>query len=102
MARNRNHIRGSAMLEFTLAGVPSIMLLISIFQLSLAMWNYHTLAYAVHDGTRYAAVKGYGCTQPGNSCSITLGTLAQRMAAIGIGLPGNRVSVTFTTDSGVS
>jgi len=90
------------MVEFALSGVAAIILLISTFQLALGMWNYHTLAYAVHQGTRYAAVKGVGCTLPGNSCAVTLGVIAQRLAVVGIGVPSNKVNVTFTTDSGVS
>jgi hypothetical protein len=101
MTKQRNS-RGSAMIEFTLAGLASTVLLISTFQLALGMWNYHTLAYAVHDGTRYAAVKGIGCTQPGNSCSVTVGTIAHRFAAVGIGVPSDQVAVTLTTDSGAS
>ena len=47
--------RGSAMVEFALAGVGSMILFISTVQLTIGMWNYHTLAYAVHEATRYAA-----------------------------------------------
>ena len=90
------------MIEFTLAGLPAIILLISTFQLATGMWNYHTLAYAVHQATRYTAVKGTGCTLPGNSCSVTVGNITQKIAAIGIGVPSSQVLVTLTTDSGVS
>ncbi|MDQ1473647.1 MAG: hypothetical protein QOJ99_5127 [Bryobacterales bacterium] len=102
ITETQNSSRGSAMIEFTLAGLAAIILLISTFQLSLGMWNYHTLAYAIHQGTRYVAVKGVGCTSAGNNCSVTIGTIANRIAAVGIGVPSNQVNVTFTTDSGVS
>jgi hypothetical protein len=98
----RKSSRGSAAIEFTLAGLASTILLISTFQLAIGMWNYHTLAYAVHDGTRYVAVKGKGCTQPGNNCSATVGNIAQRFAAVGIGVPSSQVLLTLTTDSGTS
>jgi Flp pilus assembly protein TadG len=98
--KRRTSERGSAMVEFALAGVASVVLLISTFQLAIGMWNYHTLAYAVHEITRYIAVRGTGCTQPGNTCSVTVGTIAQRIAAVGIGLPSNKVNVTLTTQSG--
>ena len=100
--RRFRNSRGSAMIEFSLAGVAAMMLLISTFQLALGMWNYHTLARAVHQGTRFAAVKGIGCTLPGNSCSITVGTLAQKVADVGLGVPSGEVNVTFTTHSGAS
>jgi hypothetical protein len=92
--------RGSTAIEFTLAGLAATILLISTFQLAVGMWNYHTLAYAVHDSTRYVAVKGMGCTQPGNNCSVTVGNIARRLAAIGIGVPSGEIVVTLTTDSG--
>ena len=100
--KQTRHSRGSAVIEFTLAGLASTILLISTFQLAVAMWNYHTLDYAVHDGTRYSAMKGAGCTQPGNSCSVTVGAIAHRFAAVGIGVPADKVVVTLTTDSGTS
>jgi len=94
--------RGSTIVEFSLAGIAAIFLLISTFNLAMGMWNYHTLAFAVHEGTRYVAVRGKGCTQPGNSCSVSVGTIAQKIASLGIGLPSNSVIVTLTTDSGVA
>jgi hypothetical protein len=95
-------LRGTALVEFTLAGLASVVLLISTFELSIGMWNYHTLAHAVHQCTRYLAVKGVGCTLNGNSCSVTVGTITQRFAAVGIGLPSSLVNVTLTADSGLS
>lgn len=100
--KQRRSERGAAMVEFTLAGIASTILLISTFSLSLGMWNYHTLAYAVHDGTMFAATKGVGCTQSGNSCSTTVGAIAQRFAAVGIGVPSAQVVVTLTTASGAN
>jgi hypothetical protein len=100
--KTMSNSRGNTMIEFTLAGLASVILLISTFQLALGMWNYHTLAYAVHQGTRYAAVKGVGCTLPGNTCSVTVGNIAQIIASMGIGVPANQVLVTLTTDSGAS
>jgi hypothetical protein len=35
------------------------------------MWTYHTLAYAVKEGTRYASVHGKGCEAP-NTCTKTV------------------------------
>jgi hypothetical protein len=95
-----NARRGSVLVEFTLAGIGAIFLILFTFHLAMAMWNYHSLAFAVHEGTRYVAVKGKGCTQPGNTCSATVGMIAQKIKSAGIGLPSNQVAVTLTTDSG--
>jgi Flp pilus assembly protein TadG len=97
--RNRQR-RGSAMVEFTLAGVALIFLTLCTFHLSLAMWNYHTLTYAVHETTRYMSVKGVNCTKPGNTCSVTVGNIATKIATLGIGLQSANLSMTLTTDSG--
>jgi hypothetical protein len=94
--------RGTAALEFTLAGTASIMLLISTFALSMGMWNYHTLAYMVHEGTRFVAVRGIGCTTGSNTCSVTIGNIASQLAFYGIGLPSNSVNVTLKTNSGAT
>src|SRR4051794_38122238 len=94
--------RGTGMIEFTLAGVAAIFLLIGTFHMAMGMWNYHMLASAVHETTRFAAVKGVNCTKPGNSCSATVGMIAQRLASQAIGVPGTSMIATFTTDSGVA
>jgi hypothetical protein len=96
----KNRRRGSAMVEFATAGIASTFILISTFQLAMIMWNYHTMAYAIHEATRYAAVRGYNCTKPGNTCSTTIGGLANKIKSLGIGIPSGTVSVSFKTDSG--
>jgi hypothetical protein len=96
--KNRKRQRGSAMIEFTLVGIPMIFLLVSIFEMSRVMWNYHTLAYAIKEGTRYALVHGSGCTSdPLNSCQITVGQVAQKIQDAGIGLDAGQLTLTFTS-----
>jgi len=75
------------MIEFTLVGIPMIFLLISIFEISRAMWNYHTLAFAIREGTRYAAVHGSGCSADPRAtpCQATVAQVAQRIQDAGIG-----------------
>src|SRR5436190_20757503 len=95
-----NNQRGSTLIEFTLAGIPLLFLVIFTIQLSLAMWNYHTLAYAVNQGARYTALRGQGCTSNGNTCGASVGTIATEIANSAIGIPSSQVSVTLTTASG--
>lgn len=90
------------MVEFALAGVASIFLLICTFHLSMGMWNYHTIANAVHQTTRFASVKGENCAKPGYSCSVSIGTIATKLKRYAIGIPADQLFVTFTTDSGAS
>jgi hypothetical protein len=94
--------RGSAIVEFALAGIATMVILISTFQLAWAMWNYHTMATMVHEGTRYAAVRGVGCTKAGNTCSVTIGNIATKLQQAGIGISSDSVNVTLTTDSGAA
>ena len=102
MMRRDKRERGNSIVEFTLAGIPVIFLIYSTIQLSMAMWNYHTLAYAVNEGAHYAALRGQGCTTGGNSCGTTVSALAKQIAAAAPGIPDSQVSVTLTTASGAA
>ena len=97
----RKRRRGSALVEFTLAGIASATLLISTVQLSIAMWNYHTMAYATHETNRYISVHGRSCSQGGNSCIITVADIANKFKANAIGIPPGSVILTLTSQSGV-
>jgi hypothetical protein len=75
-----------------------IFVLISIFEMSRAMWNYHTLAYAMREGTRYAVVHGANCsTDPLNSCQVTVGQIARKIQNAGVGLDAGQLNLTFTS-----
>jgi Flp pilus assembly protein TadG len=87
------------MLEFTLVGIPLMFVLISTFEMARGMWNYHTIAYAVKEGTRYASVHGINCGTP-NSCTVTIGQITQKIVDAGIGLPTTQLRLTFTSQSG--
>jgi hypothetical protein len=58
MSRSRRRFLGNATIEFTLVGIPLVFVLISTIEMARGMWIYHTLAYAVKEGTRYAVVRG--------------------------------------------
>jgi len=92
--------RGSSTLEFTLVGIPLIFVLISTFEMARGMWNYHTIAYAVKEGTRYASVHGTNCATAPNTCTVTIGQVARQIVNAGIGLPTNQLRLTFTSQSG--
>jgi Flp pilus assembly protein TadG len=84
------------MVEFTLVAIPIIFVVISIFEMSRGMWNYHTLDQAVKVGARYASLHGHECTQDGNNCAATVQQIAQQIASAAVGLPQN-VVVTLTS-----
>lgn len=92
--RNRKQ-RGSAMVEFVIAGIAGITLLVSTVQIALAMWHYHTLAEAVHETNRYVASHGRSCTTGGNSCAITVGDVATKLKANAIGILDSDINMTL-------
>jgi hypothetical protein len=91
--------KGSTQLEFVLVGIPMIFILISIFEIARGMWAYHTLAYAVREGVRYASMHGKGCASP-NSCQVTIGGITGVIKTAGVGLDPSSVTLTFTPAGG--
>ena len=55
---------GQTLVEFTFVGIPIIFVLISVFEMSRGMWMYHTLAYSVKQGVRFAIVHGASTSDP--------------------------------------
>ncbi len=98
MLRNRN-IRGYALIEFTMIGVPVIFLTISVIEAALAMWQFHSMSYSIETAARYAVTHGRGCTQNGNTCSITLGGLTTLIARQAPVLDPSKLNVTLYTHS---
>lgn len=83
----RSRTRGNAILEFTLVGIPFLFLIISVFELSRGMWMYHTLATAVREGTRFAAVRANNCNVPPSNCAVTIREVARRISEYAVGMP---------------
>lgn len=83
------------MLEFTLVGVPLMLVLVSLFWMSMGMWQYHTLAEAVNATARTASVHGAGCA--GKTCATTVNSVARQIAASAIGIPDSQMNVTLNS-----
>jgi Flp pilus assembly protein TadG len=96
MAKTGNR-RGSALIEFTLVGIPVIFLTISVFSVSIDMWEFHELPQAVEMTARYAATHGQGCA---GTCGLTVANLASYFEAQNISLLPSLVNVTFTDGTG--
>jgi Flp pilus assembly protein TadG len=90
---------GSTMLEFVLIGIAVIFMLICLFEISRGLWAYHTLAYAVREGTRYAAMHGRDCASP-NTCTVTIGNIVTQMKYAGGGFDPDNTTLTFTPQTG--
>src|SRR3954453_22649579 len=86
---------GSAMVEFALIGIPVMFLLIITFEVSRAMWAYHTVAYAVKEGARFAVVHGNNCAAVPNNCTTTRAAVAQRIRNAALGLIPADLEIAF-------
>ncbi|MGE5646411.1 MAG: TadE/TadG family type IV pilus assembly protein [Acidobacteriota bacterium] len=90
--------RGNSLIEFTLVGIPLIFVLISIFEMARWAWTYHTLAYSMKEGVRYAIVHGTNCSIAPNSCYVTIRDISRKIADAGVGLDLSLLTnVTFTS-----
>lgn len=83
------------MVEFTLCAVPLIFVTFSVFWAGMGMWEYHTLAEAVNETTRYASVHGADCV--GQACSTTVEQIANALANRAAGIPVSKLVVTLTS-----
>jgi Flp pilus assembly protein TadG len=95
----RDFRRGSAALEFTLVAIPLLFVLISIAELGRGMWMYHTLAFAVKEGARYAIVHGQNCAAASSSCAGTVQAVAQTVRSAGVGLDPSQLQVSLQSAS---
>ena len=99
---NRKSRSGNTLIEFSLLGIPIILMSVSVVLVSIAMWQFHCLAYASEATATYASTHGATCSQNGNSCSITIGNMATYFASQAIALPQSRVVVNFKDGSGTT
>lgn len=62
---------GGSVVETALSAMVLFMLVFGIIETSLALYAYHFTAEAARDATRYAMVRGSGCTGVGAGCPAT-------------------------------
>jgi Flp pilus assembly protein TadG len=92
--------KGGSLLEFTLVGIPALMVLISVCELGRGMWAYCSLDYAINEGARYAVVRGKGCTTGGNSCSTTVSGVVNQITSSGFALSRDNLELLLISKSG--
>ena len=100
MGRRDNKQRGSAMIEFTLVGIPMMFILISTFEVARGMWTYQSLSYGVKEATRYASVHGQTCATAPNACTATVAQVVQKVLDSAGGLLSTDMNVTLTSPAG--
>jgi Flp pilus assembly protein TadG len=94
--------RGNVLLEFMLMGVPILFLTISVFEVSMMMWQYVSMDQTVQSTAQYISVHGYNCNLNTNNCTITVGNIASYIEATSPGLDPSRLNITLYTASCVS
>jgi Flp pilus assembly protein TadG len=97
--KERSKEAGSAMIEFSLVGIPLLFAIVSIIEIGRGMWIYRALSHAVQDGARFSMVKGQGCSLPPNACASTVQQIAQRIRNSSPGLDPAVFTVTLTSTS---
>jgi Flp pilus assembly protein TadG len=98
----RNNRRGNATLEFTLVGLPLIFVLVSVASMAFGMYTMHTMQEAVEQGARYVITHGSTCSFGNNSCAITVGKIADRIASAAPGVINSSLNVTLIPNSGTA
>lgn len=101
MGRRKNGRKGSTILEFVLVGIPIIFVFICLFEMSRGMWNYHSIAFGVREGARYAAMHGVDCGSP-HTCQVSVGTITGVIRSNAVGIDPTTVTLTFTPSSGTA
>lgn len=98
----RKSLRGNALIEFTLLGVPLLFMTIGIVAVSLDMWEYHNLAYSTEATARYIIVHGASCSANSNSCTIRVKDVSAFFESQSMALNRSQVIVTLTDGSGAT
>ena len=94
--------RGSALIEFSITFIPLLFLTMSIVGIAVNMWEFHSLDYAVDSTTRYVTFHGQGCSQNGDSCTITVATIISYFEAQAFGADATQVTLTLRDGSGTT
>ncbi|MBU6423081.1 MAG: pilus assembly protein [Chloroflexota bacterium] len=84
---------GTALVEFSLLLPVLLLLILGLFDVSRAVWQENTLAYAAREGTRYAIVHGSASASPSTPTNTTAVVTTVKDAAVGV--PGITVTVSY-------
>jgi Flp pilus assembly protein TadG len=91
---SRRKQRGNASVEFALVGIPLMCVTISIVQMGIAMWRYHTIQYATKEAAVYVSHKGQTYLDAGGT-SIKIKDVATILKNQAIGMPPATLNATF-------
>ncbi len=84
---------GTALVEFSLLLPVLLLLTLGLFDVSRAVWQENTLAYAAREGTRYAIVHGSASSSPSTPTNTSGIVTTVEKAAVGV--PDVTVTVSY-------
>jgi hypothetical protein len=67
--------RGSALLEYAFALVVTFVLIFGMIDFALALYSYHFISEAAREATRFASVRGNGCSGSAAPCPASPGDI---------------------------
>ena len=102
LARRGAARRGTALIEFTLLGIPLLCVTTSVMSIGLDAWQYWSLAYATDATARYISMHGATCSQNSNACTIKTGQVAAFFESQSMALSSSSVDVSLTDSSGTT
>jgi Flp pilus assembly protein TadG len=91
---------GSSLVEFALASMIFLALLIGAFQVSIGLYTYHYISDAAREGSRYAMVRGStSCTNTPSlsNCNATADQIQTYVRGLGYpGISASKLKLTTT------
>jgi Flp pilus assembly protein TadG len=87
---------GTGLLEFVMVALPVIFITISILEMGLQSWKFHSMLYAIDVAARYACAHGKTCSRNGNTCTIQVKDVASIITTQAPALDTSRLNVTLT------
>lgn len=85
--------RGSSMVEFAIAAGAILLVMFGIIEFGRALYYYHTVSNAARIGSRWAEVRGSGCTAPVDHCNATAEDIQNYITSTVPLIDGNNLTV---------
>lgn len=90
----RDGERGSALVEFAIASLMALTMMLGIVDFARALYTYHLVANGARAGSRYAMVHGSSCTVSG--CPATSDQIQTYVRGLAPGIDPSSLAVTTT------
>ena len=98
MFRRLGDEKGQDLVEFALIAPLLLLIIFGIFDLSIVVWDYNTIANAAREGARYGIIASHDCGDPDDEdrCVDEMRTRVYRLTT---GLDQDRLDCSCTRDA---